>query len=527
MSVLIGRALALHSRKTPRKVAIVNSLTGEQRTYAELNARANRLANALLGAGLSPGTRVATWMHTSIAYVEVYLAAAKIGLVITPINEKFKADEVQFQLENSAAQVLIFSESFAPLAEDLMLDGGLMLAFCDGPTTIKGARSLDDICGEGSPSNPSVPEPGPDDLFMIAYTSGTTGFPKGALLTHASVSSIARMNALSYRLPIDTVGLYRGSMSFVATVCAFLMSHLYLGGTIVMTQSSDPDLIVNTIEKFGANYTSIPTPMLSDFGGALSRRPRALESLTSVLHSGSKAPADLLQELHGVVGSRLIEGWGMTEHSGGLLTATTPNDMRGKSDSARDVFESVGRAVPEVEVEVVDDHGRCVARDGAAVGEIVVRSPALATGYWADPASTAASFVDGSYRTGDLGSIDEAGYVYISERRSDLIVTGGINVYPSEVERFIVGMPGVADVAVVGLPHDRWGQTVVAAVVRSPGSVITEADVVDFCRRSMATYKKPTQVVFLEALPKTVSEKVTRQQVRLLLHPDARDGAGS
>ncbi|HEY4409794.1 MAG TPA: AMP-binding protein, partial [Acidimicrobiia bacterium] len=230
----------------------------------------------------------------------------------------------------------------------------------------------------------------------------------------------------------------------------------------------------------------------------------------------SKAEPRRLAALAAVIGDRFVEGWGMTENSGGLVTATTRADITGDT-AAADLFASAGRAVPESVVEVVDGDGQPLPHDGSSVGELVVRSPALLTGYWNNPAATAAALHDGWYRSGDLGYLDPAGYVYLTDRRTDLIVTGGMNVYPSEVERCLAALPGVRECAVVGVPHDRWGQTVTAAVVAHPEAALTEAAVVDHCRRHLAGFKKPTAVVFLDGLPRTPNLKVARAELRRLL----------
>ena len=206
----------------------------------------------------------------------------------------------------------------------------------------------------------------------------------------------------------------------------------------------------------------------------------------------------------------------MTENSGGLVTATTPSDVfsgPGPSDPLR----TVGRAVPEVEIRLVDAAGVALPHDGTTVGELVFSSPALMAGYWHHPIETAEVLRDGWYHSGDLGTIDPEGYVEIHERRSDLIVSGGMNVYPYEVEECISRLPGVAACAVVGLPHERWGQSVVAAVVRAPGSDLDANAVIEHCQAYLASYKKPTRVIFVEDLPTTTSLKVSRQGVRDLL----------
>jgi acyl-CoA synthetase (AMP-forming)/AMP-acid ligase II len=246
----------------------------------------------------------------------------------------------------------------------------------------------------------------------------------------------------------------------------------------------------------------------------VTRRPEAVRSLHSVLHGGSRAAPEALRAVYDAVGDRLVEGWGMTEHSGGLMTATTPDDYL-ELDRERDIFASAGRAAAGVAIRLIDAEGRRLPHDGETVGELIVSSPSLMAGYWRSPEATAQALRDGWFRTGDLGTIAPDGHVFISERRTDLIVSGGMNVYPSEVERCIMGLEGVAEVAVVGVPHERWGQTGVAAVVGEAS--LTEEAVIEHCRAHLAGFKKPSRVVFLEELPRTTSLKIARAELRTRL----------
>jgi acyl-CoA synthetase (AMP-forming)/AMP-acid ligase II len=268
-----------------------------------------------------------------------------------------------------------------------------------------------------------------------------------------------------------------------------------------------------------ANFVYVPSPGIPDFCAVLERQPAALDSLSTVFHSASKASPEMLRLLAQAAGKRFVEGYGMTEISGGIVTATTERDITGDC-GAMDFFRSVGRATVDSALEVVDENRVPIAHDGVTEGELAVRSAALMKGYWNRPDATDRAIANGWYYTGDLGSIDPAGYIYVSERRSDLIVSGGINVYPSEVEAVIGKLSGVADVAVVGVPHDRYGQTVAAAIVVRPGMSLSAEDIIAHCRQHLASYKKPTLVRFTDELPKTVSQKLKRGTVRSTIFGD-------
>lgn len=506
-----GELVTLAARRTPQRIAI-KERDGRALSYADLDARTNRLANALLGAGLERGDRVCAWMEDRLEYIELYVAAAKAGLVMVPINARFQAGEATHNLVDSEARALVWTGGVAERVAKLEDDTDDLMTICtDGPR-LAGARDYESLLASGSPR--PLPAPAQDELFIIGYTSGTTGRPKGALLTHGAVLAIARLNALSYRLPYFSVAALTGSMSFVSTVPAHIGTHLYLGGTLVMLGQWDAESLLDVVERERATFTYVPSPVMAQFTELAARDPRPWASLRSLLHSASRADPDKLRALAGVVGERLVEGWGMTENSGGLVTATAVSDFTGGAESSGDVFLTVGRAVPECAVEVVAPDGTALPHDGEAVGELVARSPALMTGYWRRSAESEETLRGGWYHSGDLGSIDPAGYVSIVDRRTDLIVTGGMNVYPSEVEECIRELPGVADCAIVGIPHERWGQTVAAAVVLDGSRPVDAEQVVAHCRQRLASYKKPTMVVFLDALPRTASLKVQRGVVR-------------
>lgn len=511
----VGAIVEVGAARTPDRFAMVEAKSGRRITYSELHRQSNRLANALIGLGFTPGERLAAWMRSGIDYLVLYFGAAKAGLVVVPINERFKEREATHILSRSGASALIFAHDLTELVQGLDCTAELKLICSTGTPELAGAVAFGSLLDSGSDADVQVPHDH-DLLYVLGYTSGTTGFPKGAMLTQRSMRQTARNNAFAYRLPMFSVGAFFTSMSFVSTVPAFVFSHLWVGGSVVLLQGNEPDYIVDMIERIKANYMSLPSPLLPGVTDELERRPGALRTLTTVLHSASPAPPEQLRRLAAVIGSRLLEGWGMTENSGGLVTATTPWDVTGEADSSDDVFSSVGRAVPDATVTVVDAD-RTNVSDPDTVGELVIRTPGLMSGYWGDPEATERSLRDGWYFTGDLGRKDEAGYVYIVDRRDDLILSGGINVYPSEVESVLRECQGVRDCAVVSVPHERWGQSVGAVIVREQGANLSEDDVTAHCRQRMASFKKPTRILFIPELPRTIGGKIRRQELRELI----------
>jgi len=508
----VGDLVARAATQFPERVA-VRERAGAARTYRELDDRTDRLANALLAAGLEPGDRVAAWMADRVEYVELYLAAAKAGLVVAPINARLAPPEAAFLLSDSGARALVYSDDMAESVSAVDAVGHEdMLTIAVGADHLGADARWEHLVERGGRGRPAPPDP--DALLILGYTSGTTGRPKGAMLTHRSVLAIGRMNANSFRLPPHATVALTGSMSFVAVVPAHVLCTMYLAGTLVIMGRWSADELLDTVERDRVTFAYVPSPLLDDVTAAFEANPSALAPLGSLLHSASKAPPEKLEALHAVIGSRLVEGWGMTENSGGLMTCTTAQDYlsAGPGDA---IFGSVGRSAVEVAIKLIDSDGASLPWDGETVGELCFSSPGLMAGYWQRPEPTAEVLQDGWFRTGDLGTIAPSGHVRIAERRTDLIVSGGANVYPSEVERCIGELCGVREVAVVGVPHERWGQTVLAVVVRDPSQpALTEEAVIDHCRAQLAGFKKPSRVLFVDELPRTAGLKVARGQLR-------------
>lgn len=501
----IGTQVHIGAVRTPDKSAI-ELVSGPRRTYAELHERTNRLAHALLAQNLSRGDRVALWLGNCLEYLDTYLACAKAGLVVVQINIRHKPAEARYQLEDSGARALVFGDSVAAYVEELRLGEDLLLV-TTGKERVGRAVDFEAFLAAGADEMP--PEPDDDDLLVIGYTSGTTGFPKGAELTHRSVKTLGQTNAITNRYTMASTQVFGLSLSFTAGIPAHVLTHLYVGGTTVLLEDWDTELLVAAIDEHRATFTILPSPPIPEFCEIVGRNPRRLDSLVSLLHSSSKAPPEHLERLVGVIGPRLVEGWGMTENSGGLITATKFADY---APPRPDIFSSVGTSAPDAAVRLIDEEGNLLPHDGTAVGQIIAHSASLARGYWNNPEASAKTFHDGWYHSGDLGRIDPDGYVYLVDRRTDLIVSGGMNVYPSELERVILTLPGVDACAVVGAPHERWGQTPVAFVVAGPD--VTAEDVYALCAQQLAGYKKPSEVRLVSELPHNNSGKIQKHELR-------------
>ncbi|MEO5321140.1 class I adenylate-forming enzyme family protein [Arthrobacter sp. CC3] len=498
-------SLQLHARQNPNRIALAMH-GGETRTYGELADRSSRLANALIARGLAKRDRVALWSDTRIEYMEVYLACAQAGFVVVPVNARFKGREAAAILADSGARALFYSKSYGAHVQTALTGSDVSCLVC--------LDEVDSFEGESFTAMINGAEPhsridaGGSDLFILGYTSGTSGTPKGAMLTHESVRNLGQTNALACRYALGSIQVFGLSISFSSTVPAHILPHIYVGGTTVMLPVWDTGRVIEAVEDHAANFLILPSPVIIEFANEVNRAPERVQSLVSVLHSASKAPREHLRELCRSLGERVIEGWGMTENSGGLLTATTAQDVVSNISA---VSETVGRPVPDTEIKLIDESGSRLPHDGKTIGHLVAASRSLAIGYWGLEEATNASFQGGWYLTGDMGTIDRDGFVRILDRRTDMINSGGMNIYPNEVEQVLRSLPGVQEAVVVPLPHAKWGQSPVAYIVGAGHP--PEQDMLDHCSRELAGYKRPLWIRVLDEMPRNAGGKIVRRKL--------------
>ena len=509
MGAFITDSLAAVAAQSPDRL-LFQAPDGNRRTAADLDRASERLAAAFGRAGLQPGARVGVWMEDCAECVETYLALARAALVGVPLGRLLTADEVNYILEDVGAEALVYSGALETSASQVLAASGerLVLVVGVGDDARSATHRYADVIDE-APAQPQPPvEVTAGGTMLIAYSSGTTGFPKGTVLTYGSVEAGTRLSLMGRRLRPWGVAVLPASLSFPAMITAELFSHLRTGSAVIMTGGWG-EQVYEAIDQHQANYLFVPSPVMADFAARIERDPAVLTSLSTIAHGGSAARPDVVARIARATGDRFTELWGMIENSGAPLTAFTDADRRALLHDDG-VGASVGTALPGCVIEAHGPDGTVLPRGPEHVGELSVRSPARFAGYWHNDGATDAALGDGYYRTGDIGWLDVHGRVYLLDRRQDVIISGGINVYPSEVERVIAELPEVKDVVVVGLEHQRWGRTPVAVVV---ADALTEQQVVDHCRAHLASYKKPTKVVFVDDLPRNASNKVLRRVV--------------
>jgi fatty-acyl-CoA synthase len=498
----IGSWTARRARKSPERLALVHPERSV--SYAELYRRTTRLAHALRALGVRRGDRVAYLGPNHPAFLETLFAAGQLGAVLVPLNTRLAAPELHHQLTDSGSSVLVHAaqcaEQVAALRATAPVRDWVSLSGAEGPESEDAGYEELIARAEETPLDEPVAL---DELCMIMYTSGTTGRAKGAELTHGNLTWNSLNVLVDTDLAGDEVTLVSAPLFHTAALNMTCLPTLLKGGTIVLEQSFDPTRTLDLIERHGVTVL-FGVPAMYD---AISAHPRFAEadlsSVRSLLCGGAPVPLATIRTYQ-ARGLSFIQGYGMTESSPGVLLLDREHALT-KTGTA---------GVPHFFTDA-----RLVGVDGteAAPGEpaeILVQGPNVARGYWGLPDATAQSFQDGWFRTGDVAVADEDGYVTIVDRLKDMIISGGENIYPAEVENALYDHPAVAECAVVGIPDEKWGEVPRAYVVLAPGAQATEDELLASLLGRLAKYKIPKSVVFTGALPRNAGGKVLKAQLR-------------
>ncbi len=490
--------IATALERTRRTHAERTALVCEERhiTYSQLASRCERVGPALASLGLAPGDRVAILAANCHRYVEAYLGVPAAGLVLLPLNTRLAAPELISIVQAARPKVLVTDRDPGPLA--------------DVVARVVTFEEWDVLLDHASPS-PRTPEVSEDDLALLYFTGGTTGRPKGVMLTHRNLVANSFHKTLACRFEPDDVYLAVAPFFHVAGT-APLVGLLWMGGSFVILPAFDPATSLDAIERHRVSV-AIPVPtMVGALVAEQVARPRNVSSLRLMGHAGSPITTDLLRRAHDAFPTtELAQYYGATETSS-IVTAM-PREER-HLEGGR--LGSVGQQVVGVEMRIVDADGN-PCPPGVA-GEVIVRGPNVMVGYWENPEATEAAFVDGWYRTGDVGIVDDEHYLYLLDRAKDMIVTGGENVYSLEVEDALGSHPAVLEVAVFGVPDERWVEAVHAVVVVRDPALLTdtlEDELRDHCRRAIAGFKVPKAIsIQADPLPKSGPGKILKRELR-------------
>jgi long-chain acyl-CoA synthetase len=488
-------------RAARRRPAVVALRHGERElTYATLDERCNRLAQALLASGIGRGARVAYLGRTAPEVIELLFAASKIGAVIVPLNWRLSARELAQILADSRAPVLIADAGYAELAETLV---GTATQLRVIPATYEPwllAHEPLDPGGRGEPG----------DVIVQMYTSGTTGIPKGVLTTHRNIAAAAATSSW-WGFDEDTISLTPLPMFHIGGI-GWAYCGLWHAATTILVSEFRPEPVLDILERQAVtNAIFVPTmlQMLTSVPGAAERDYSALRSIA---YGASPITTTLLKAALRTFDCGLIGSYGLTESSG-TVVRLEPSD-HDADGPRRHLLRSVGKPYPWVELRVVDPQTGAEVPPHA-VGEVWLRAPNVMAGYFNRPVETATVLTpDGWLRTGDGGYLDADGHLFLTDRVKDMIVSGGENVYPIEVEEVLAQHPDVADVTVIGVPDERWGETVKALIIARDGREPPPEELIAFARERLAGYKLPRSIAFVDAFPRTPTGKILKRELR-------------
>lgn len=497
MKVNIGDLLTKRARITPEREALV--CEDIRMTFLEMNERANRLANAMMNLGVGHGDRVSMLAFNEPEYYDVLFGLGKIGAILVPINYRLAGPEMQFILSDCEPKVMVFGQEYAEIMDSIRKDLPVKdyIAISNDPP--EWAMSYKNLIDEAAKEEPEITG-GDDDTLTILYTSGTTGRPKGAELTHlnffwASVNGAATLmgagDTIMVALPLFHVGALGG-----------VPMYIHRGLRTVLLKTLDPQRFLELIEEEKVTaFGSVPA--LLDFLKLVPNFEKYdWDSVKVILVYAAPVPVTLIKE-YNEAGISVRQLYGMTECCTGTVL---------DSDNAIKKAGSCGRPFFHTDIRIVDDKKNDVGPD--VMGEILMRGPVVMKGYWNRPEATAETIVDGWLHSGDIARKDKDGFYYIMDRKKDMIISGGENIYPAEIEDTLLGNSKVADVAVIGYPHEKWGEAVKAIIVVKPGEELTEEELIEWCQGKIGRYKIPKKVVISDAIPRTPTGKILKKDLR-------------
>ncbi|HEX7759624.1 MAG TPA: long-chain fatty acid--CoA ligase [Caulobacteraceae bacterium] len=497
----------LAAQTFPDKDCVI--LEDRRSTYRQMQSRIDQLAAAMRDRGVGKGTRVGILQVNSVAFVECLYAGLQIGAIVVPLNYRLKAQELEYIVNQAGLSMLFVGERYVELVQSIR-EKTPALTTCiglEGPAP--GMAAYETLFG--GPATVAVPEPMDDhDIALILYTSGTTGLPKGAMLSYRALHHQALAMLLSLKLTHEDRVLAGGPLYHVGTL-GYLIPTLYAGATWVMVPQFEARDALGTIQRERLTVCWFAPAMLNFMAQLEGASTYDLSSLRMIQYGGGPMPPRVLKDASRLFGCRFMQVYGLTEAV--PQTFLDPDDhVLDEHDPRRHRLASIGKPAPNVDLRIVDAAGRDVAP--GQIGEIVCQCDTMMEGYWRKPEETAQAIRDGWLHTGDLARLDADGFIYLVDRIKDMIIRGGENIYPAEIERVLYEHPAIAEAAVIGVPDETWGECVKAVVVLRPGMDATAETVIRHCQDRLASYKKPSVVEFIEALPRTSGGKVLKTELR-------------
>ena len=495
----------------PDKTALIEG--NRECTFREFADRTNRMGNALLAMGLDKGDRVAILSHNSMENAESYFSIPNAGLVMVMLNFRLAPTEIQTVLTDSEASVLMVGENYLPHIEKIRDELSFVKHFVfigDPSKTPDGWHHYETLIKKSSPHVPDV-EVTENDLAALMYTSGTTGAPKGCMAIHRNYYHAGRSLTLELKMDSDDFGIIPSPL-FHATGEVVLMTCIFSGTTAVIMPQWDVEEFMRLVEKHKVTMGMLATPMLLFLIDYPHADKYDLTSLKKMFFAGAPVTPVIFQKAIERFGNVFLHLFGTTETVGQTTILKTEDVAKALESGHTEILGSCGRSFIDMQSVVVDENDQPVSP--GMVGEIKVRGLGTTLGYWNKTSETKKDFRNGWYYPLDMCRIDDKGFIYVVDRKKDMIITGGENVYPAEVENVLYKHPGISQAAVIGAPDRKWGEIVTALVVRKNGSEIREEEIKAFCRNEIAGYKVPKKVLFVDALPMSASGKILKYKLK-------------
>lgn len=495
---------ARQAARTPDKIALVDG--DRQMTFAQLDQASNRLAHGLIAAGLRPGARVAVMDRNALEFFPIVFGTARAGGVIVTVNFRLTAKEIAYILGDAGAEIVFVGAEFAseieacraalPELKRVIVIGG------------EGDVSFDAFLA-ARPQTAPERAPHADDTAVQMYTSGTTGHPKGVELSHGAMICAARdgLTVWPAMFRPDAAVLVTMPLFHIAA-CNLAIAGLFAGARADIIRGGTPEEIIRHIAERKIAVVPLPAALIHEIIKLPLVTELDLSHLDTLLIAGSGIPVELLREAQQVLKCGFALSYGMTECCGGL-TYLGPADC---THDAGEKLKSAGKPLGRSRIRIVDAHGKDLPP--GEIGEIVCHSDRVMKGYWNRPDATREAMRKGWYHSGDAGYLDEDGYLYVVDRIKDMVVSGGENIYPVEIENELIQHPAIDDVAVIGVPDEKWGEALLACVIPKPGMTVEDAEVIEFLRPRLAGYKIPRRYEVMDAFPRNASGKVLKRVMR-------------